>query len=165
MNHILSIENIHPDPITVYTDGACSNNGRKNARAGIGIYFGQNDSRNVSCISPGKQTNNVAELTSIIKTYFILEKEINEDKSYVLIVSDSIYAIRACTTFGEKCATKKWKDKKPIPNVELVKQAYVLFLNKPNVQFLHVDAHTGKQDIHSLGNYYADKLANRAIGN
>ena len=89
MNHILSIENIHPDPITVYTDGACSNNGRKNARAGIGIYFGQNDSRNVSCICPGKQTNNVAELTSIIKTYFILEKEINEDKSYVLIVSDS----------------------------------------------------------------------------
>ena len=34
--------------IIVYTDGACSNNGLKNAKAGIGIYFSENDSRNVS---------------------------------------------------------------------------------------------------------------------
>tara|TARA_B100000508_G_C11462964_1_gene280122 strand:+ start:1853 stop:2518 length:666 start_codon:yes stop_codon:yes gene_type:complete len=161
---MISIENVHPDPITVYTDGACSRNGQHGAKAGYGIYFGQNDSRNISSICPGKQTNNVAELTAIIQTYFILEHEINIQKSYVLIVSDSLYAIRACTSFGEKCAAKGWKDKKPIPNVDLVKQAYILYLNKPNVQFLHIDAHSGKQDKHSIGNYYADLLANRAIG-
>ena len=32
----------------VYTDGACSNNGKNNALAGIGIFFGINDIRNVS---------------------------------------------------------------------------------------------------------------------
>ena len=30
----------------VYTDGACSNNGKHNASAGIGIFFVTNDSRN-----------------------------------------------------------------------------------------------------------------------
>ena len=34
--------------IYVYTDGGCNNNGKKNARAGMGIYFGENDPRNVS---------------------------------------------------------------------------------------------------------------------
>jgi DNA-binding transcriptional regulator GbsR (MarR family) len=29
----------------VYTDGACSKNGKLNAKAGIGIYFGENDKR------------------------------------------------------------------------------------------------------------------------
>jgi len=32
----------------VYTDGGCSNNGSINAVAGIGIFFGINDTRNVS---------------------------------------------------------------------------------------------------------------------
>ncbi len=27
---------------SVYTDGACSNNGKKNAAAGIGVYWGDN---------------------------------------------------------------------------------------------------------------------------
>lgn len=28
--------------VEVYTDGACSNNGRKNPQAGIGVWFGTN---------------------------------------------------------------------------------------------------------------------------
>ena len=32
----------------IYTDGACSNNGRENAKAGIGIYFGKDDKRIMS---------------------------------------------------------------------------------------------------------------------
>ena len=47
-------------PFSVYTDGACSRNGTKNACAGIGIYFGKNDPRNVSRRLIGKQTNNIS---------------------------------------------------------------------------------------------------------
>ena len=32
----------------VYTDGGCSNNGKNNALAGIGIFFGIEDLRNIS---------------------------------------------------------------------------------------------------------------------
>ena len=41
---------LNNEPIYVYTDGACINNGKPNARAGIGVYFGENDSRNISWI-------------------------------------------------------------------------------------------------------------------
>ena len=50
----------------VYTDGACSNNGKSNALAGIGIFFDINDNRNLSKKIEGKQTNNTAELSAII---------------------------------------------------------------------------------------------------
>jgi ribonuclease HI len=140
----------------VYTDGACSNNGKSNAMAGIGIYFGPNDARNVSRLVTGKQTNNVAELTAIIEAYNIVKPDILAGKE-ITILSDSIYAIRCCSTYGAKCAGK-W-DTIDIPNKDLVRHAYQLFCDQPNVSFIHVKAHTGKSDIHSIGNAEADRLA------
>ena len=52
---------MNKDTIIVFTDGGCSHNGSKNAKAGIGIYFGEGDIRNVSKQIQGKQTNNTAE--------------------------------------------------------------------------------------------------------
>ena len=152
----------------VYTDGACSNNGRSNAKAGYGIYFGKNDPRNVSQAIIGKQTNNIAELTAIIETYAIIEPDLVAGKT-VCIMSDSIYAIRCAGEYGEKCFQKKWGvgKKKPIPNVLLVKKAFELYkdsLSSGRVVFEHVLAHTGKRDVHSIGNDWADKLATGAIG-
>ena len=43
--------------IRVFTDGACSNNGKPNAKAGLGVYFSEKDPRNVSKRVIGKQTN------------------------------------------------------------------------------------------------------------
>jgi ribonuclease HI len=148
----------------VYTDGACSNNGMHNATAGIGVFFGIDDPRNVSQKIEGKQTNNTAELTAIIRAYSIVEPDILQGKQ-IAIVSDSQYAIWCCTTYGEKCSKTAYKKKDGfILNHELVKTAYELYQDKPNVEFIHVKAHTGKDDIHSIGNDGADKLANLAIG-
>ena len=36
------------DSIIVFTDGSCSMNGHALAKAGIGIYFGEKDKRNIS---------------------------------------------------------------------------------------------------------------------
>tara|TARA_B100000686_G_C16645773_1_gene892706 strand:- start:561 stop:1244 length:684 start_codon:yes stop_codon:yes gene_type:complete len=150
--------------IIVYTDGACSNNGKETAKAGIGVYFRENDPRNVSKRIEGRQTNNTAELKAILEVYYILEKNIERGEQ-ILICSDSQYAIRCCTDYGEKCEKKNWKRKKGvIPNVELVKKMYGLFKNKNNIQFKHVMSHTANQDMYSLGNEGADKLANMAIG-
>jgi len=144
----------------VYTDGACSNNGRDNAIAGIGVFFGVDDIRNISKKIDGKQTNNTAELSAIIETYFIIENDITSGKK-VSIASDSEYAIRCVSTYGKKCADNLWR--KDIPNKELVKKAYKLYKDT-NVQFIHVKAHTNETDVHSIGNDNADKLANIAIG-
>ena len=145
----------------VYTDGACSNNGRENAIAGIGIFLGQDDPRNVSELVEGKQSNNTAELTAIIKTWPIIKKDVLDGKK-ITIVSDSIYAIRCVSSYGEKCAQSFWK--KDIPNKELVKIAYEIYKDNKNVEFMHIKAHTDNQDVHSIGNDGADRLANKAIG-
>jgi ribonuclease HI len=146
----------------VYTDGACSNNGKPNALAGIGIFFGTGDTRNVSKKIEGKQTNNTAELSAIIETYFIIENDIANGKK-IAIVTDSEYAIKCVSSYGEKCSKKSWN--LDIPNKELVKTAYDIYKDKTNnIQFIHIRAHTNNTDIHSYGNDNADKLANAAIG-
>ena len=144
----------------VYTDGACINNGKPSASAGYGIFFGINDPRNVSQKIIGKQTNNIAELTAILETYYIIENDIINGKK-IIIVSDSIYAIRCVTSYGKKCSEKNWNV--DIPNKELVKKTFELYNNKLNVQFMHIKAHTNNLDIHSIGNKYADKLATMVL--
>ena len=160
---ILNIEDetdFNPD-YYVYTDGACSNNGRENAKAGIGIFLGQDDPRNVCEPVEGKQSNNTAELTAIIKSWHIIKNDILMGKR-VTIVSDSVYAIRCASSYGEKCSGQGWK--KDIPNKDLVKIAFEIYHDQQNIQFMHIKAHTSNLDIHSLGNDGADKLANKAIG-
>jgi ribonuclease HI len=158
---VISIRDEFIPDYYVYTDGSCSNNGKPNAAAGIGIYFGEDDIRNVSLRIDGKQSNNTAELTAIIHTYELIGPDIDAGKK-VMIVSDSEYAIRCATTYGEKCAKENWT--KDMPNKELVQKLHELYTNTPNVRFIHIMAHTGKGDIHSKGNDGADRLANQAIG-
>ena len=156
-------DNNDKDTIVVFTDGSCTNNGYKNAKAGIGVYFNENDERNVSRAITGKQTNNTAELSAVIEVFTILENDIKENKK-ITIYTDSEYVIKCCGSYGEKCERSKWRNKKGyIPNHELVKLIYELFKQNDAVTINHVKAHTGKQDYLSKGNEGADLLANKAI--
>lgn len=144
----------------IYTDGACSNNGNNKAIAGIGIYFGTNDPRNVSKKIEGKPTNNVAELSAILETCEIVKDDLENEKT-ITIVSDSNYSILCATTYGKKNALQNWK--KDIPNKDLVKTLFEFVSNYPNLQFQYIQAHTNREDIHSIGNYHADLLATSCL--
>ncbi|KAK1889345.1 Ribonuclease H1 [Dissostichus eleginoides] len=50
------------DAVVVYTDGGCTGNGRKGAKAGIGVYWGPNHPLNVADPLEGRQTNQRAEI-------------------------------------------------------------------------------------------------------
>ena len=146
----------------VYTDGACSGNGRPTAKAGIGVFFGIDDPRNISKLVEGKQSNNTAELTAMIEAIEAVIHDITVGKK-VTICTDSVYAMRCATTYGKKCAKKNWQDE--IPNKELVQQLYNLYdIHQSHIRILHVRAHTGQTDAFSVGNDNADRLANLAIG-
>lgn len=151
---------IEKDTIYVYTDGSCINNGMSNAKAGIGIFFKDNDKRNVSSVFDGLQTNNIAELKAIYKVLSILKKEISENK-HIIIYSDSKYAIRCFTEYGEKLSKNNWSEN--VPNLDLIKECYTEFSKKKNIKLIHIKAHTNKKDIHSYGNSQADNLAYKAI--
>ena len=161
LNSDSSVSSIDTNSYYVYTDGSCINNGKSDAKAGIGIYFGANDPRNVSEKIIGKQTNNIAEITAIIKVFSIIKNDIDNGKN-ITIVTDSEYSIRCATTYGEKCAKDNWSKK--IPNFHLVKKVYELYKDVKNVKFKHIKAHTNNNDIHSIGNERADRLANEANG-
>ena len=145
----------------VYTDGSCSNNGKPSAQAGMGIYFGENDSRNISKRVFGKQSNNTGELGALIEAHKVIGTDAKNGKR-IAVISDSKYGIRCVTSYGKKCAQKNWSE--DIPNKEMVKQAYEMYSQTPNIKVIHIMAHTGATDIHSLGNDGADRLANAAIG-
>ena len=164
INNHVSINNtsvLQTPYINVYTDGSCVNNGKPNAIAGIGVYFGENDVRNVSERVIGKQTNNTGELSAIIKVFEVLKQDIIDNK-VVHIYTDSEYAIKCCNNFGSKICNNT-VNKKPVPNKELVMQLHTLFNKHHNVHIKHINSHTGLQDQHSLGNEGADTLANKAV--
>lgn len=147
--------------INIYTDGGCINNGSKNAKASIGVYFSENDERNVSSKlkfnGVNKITNNRAELKAILVALGKVCDEIKENKN-IVIHTDSSYAIKAYTTdFTEK------RDEKDIPNIDYIKKGYKIIKKYSNIKFHHVLAHTNLQDEHSIGNENADRLATFAL--
>ena len=142
----------------IYTDGSCRGNGRADPVAGIGIYFGEGDSRNVSRRLDGKkQTNNVAELTAVMETFDLIKDDLVKGYTYV-IVTDSEYVIKCMTNYGKRCALTGWT--KDIPNRELVRKAYHAYAPFKNITFMHVMSHTNHDTPHARGNAEADRLAN-----
>jgi ribonuclease HI len=152
------------EPLNIYTDGACSNNGKASANAGFGVWFGENDERNISQTYNGRQTNNVAELLAIVTALSIVREDIEAGR-IIHLYTDSDYSKRCCTTYGEKMFKKNWQKKGvDIPNRQIVEAAYGFCSKYNNIKFHHIAAHTGLQDQHSVGNDHADRLANIAIG-
>ena len=87
--------------IRVWTDGASSNNGKSNCKAGIGVFFGKNHPLNVSKRFNNRPSNQRAELYAIIVA---LENIYNSDKyknshnkPEIIIFSDSMYSINCIT--------------------------------------------------------------------
>lgn len=151
--------------INVYIDGACSNNGKPNALAGYGVFFSDDDPRNESQRVIGKQSNNTGELTAFIRSLEILDSEIQKNIT-IHLYTDSEYVVKCVTTYGKKLQNNDWKtaNNKTPPNIELIKKAFSLFQKSKSVKLHHIEAHTGKEDIHSIGNAKADKLACLSIG-
>ena len=141
--------------INIYTDGSCINNGKKNAKCGYGIYIPSKHIKISEKINTIKQSNNIAELIAIIEAHKFIETNI------VNIYTDSKYCILCLTTYGAKMNNINWTKK--IPNLELVKKAYILYNGMENVNFIHIKSHTNNKDIHSIGNKIADNLAYNSI--
>ncbi|KAJ7152401.1 hypothetical protein C8R46DRAFT_1357467 [Mycena filopes] len=90
------------DRIIVYTDGSATNNGKANARAGAGAYYGPDDVRNLAIRVPEEQlpSNQTAEILAIKETI-----ESNPKDVPLKILSDSKYVIEGLTK-----NLHKWED-------------------------------------------------------
>jgi ribonuclease HI len=159
-----SLENsIDQDTIIIYTDGACTNNGSKLAKAGIGIHFSKRNkiifddvSESLVSTDGNKVTNQRAELYAILIALRITKEITN----HIIIYTDSEYSINCVMRWFASWVSKNIVDKKK--NIDLIRPIYQYYKAK-GVEFRHIKSHTGLQDEHSLGNEIADKLATQCI--
>jgi len=166
----------------VYTDGSVLNNMRRNSKitfGGIGVYFGDDDPRNVS--EPFFEfpiTNIRTEIKAPTKAiekfmeYKISKKDDTKEK--LVIYTDSEFLINAITKWIKVWKLNGWKtaNKKDVKNKDLIYALdHKLNLVKDfiDVEFRHVKAHRDIKTINPdktsieykewYGNMMADKLA------
>ncbi len=165
----LSTKSLKDNSLYIYTDGSCINNGKINAKGGIGIHFNNNQFNDISFkYEPqnidDKPTNNKMELLAIYIAISLVESKINEFNE-IIIFTDSKYSIDCLTKYISSWVKNNWKTKnnQTIANLNLIKNIYFLIQkHSPKIIFNHINSHTGKSDIHSLGNQKADDLAQKA---
>ena len=134
--------------VTVYTDGACFNNGKENAQCGSGIWINSNSNLNTSLRIPGsEQSNQVGELAAVIKTAIIIPTFCP-----LIIKTDSKYVIQGLTSHLKTWENKGWIG---IKNAKLFRKAAHLLRRRTAPTFLEwVKGHNG-----DTGNEESDRLA------
>lgn len=134
--------------VTIYTDGACSKNGAKNAIGGYGAILKFGEHEKVVRGNAIGTTNNRMELSAVIAAILALKKPCQ-----VQVITDSQYVINGAKSM------KAWLQKKDLPNKDLWLQL-IEAGNKGGhrIRFLHVQGHTG--DVY---NERCDKIAREQI--
>ena len=138
----------------LYTDGSTDHNGSATSTGGCGVYFGDDDPRNmgVAYEGPLPPTNQRCELWAIR-----LALQATTDAQDLTIYTDSKYAIGCLTLWCDAWKRNGWLNAKrqSVKNKEII-QSILELCDQRSVQFKHVKAHAG---IH--GNEEADRLANQ----
>uniref|UniRef100_A0A915AH34 Ribonuclease H n=1 Tax=Parascaris univalens TaxID=6257 RepID=A0A915AH34_PARUN len=137
----------------VFTDGACSSNGHRGAKAGIGVFWGDDHPDNVSePLMSGPPTNNRAELSAVITA---LRTACRKNFSRLIICTDSNLLIKSMNSWIKTWRKNGWKTANggDVKNKDLIVELDKL-LEKVKVHFKHVAGHAG-----IYGNEKADELA------
>jgi len=142
--------------LIIHTDGSSLANGTAGARAGVGVYFGPGDPRNVSeALKGARQTNQRAELTAISRALDIAPRNRN-----VTIYTDSRYSIDCVTNWYKNWQRNGWLNAKgkPVENKDLVTDIRERIEEREGLgrgtYFVWVKGHANDP-----GNIEADKLA------
>jgi len=157
--------------IVFFTDGeTTSNHDKGNRKGGVGVFFGDNDPRNISFgmieTEYQKVTNQVCELMACIRG---LEKIVSTEKvigKQIVIYTDSMYIVNTIANWASGWEKNGWKrDTGKIANLDIIKKLYYYSINF-GVIYRHVNAHQKEPEDKTsnewklwYGNDMADKLA------
>ncbi|XP_032209321.1 ribonuclease H1 isoform X3 [Mustela erminea] len=92
--------------VVVYTDGCCSSNGRRRARAGIGVYWGPGHPLNIGIRLPGRQTNQRAEIHAACKA---IEQAKAQNIKKLVLYTDSMFTINGITNWVQGWKKNGWR--------------------------------------------------------
>ena len=137
--------------IEIFTDGACRGNPGVGGWGAVLVY---KDHKKEICGSSRDTTNNIMELTAVIKALDSLKEQ-----CHVVLTTDSTYVKDGITNWIKTWKSNGWKtaNKKAVKNQELWKHLDILS-TKHDIEWKWVKGHSGHP-----GNEHADALANEAI--
>jgi ribonuclease HI len=150
----------------VFTDGACTHNGRPGAKAGFAVWFP--DHPELSCshrVPDGQsQTNQRAELSAIQKAIEILDSSGLHEED-LEVYTDSKYSIDCLTNWLPGWIAREWKtaDGKDVLHQDLIKDTTARLSKFKSYRFIHVKAHTGGADELSRHNDRVDRMARATL--
>ncbi len=152
--YALQATEIETQTTTLYTDGACINNGSKTAAGGWAVISISNGIETTLSGQEANTTSNRMEMTAVIKGLENLQGE----RSEVLIYTDSKYVQLGCTEWLEGWKANGWRtsDRKPVKNQDLWIRLDEL-LRMHQAVFKWVKSHSGDHY-----NELADRLASDA---
>ncbi len=163
---------VHPTskPFHIFADGACSDNGKRNAKAGYGVHVYADSSLDISrrLLPTEQQTNNRAELRAIQAALDLIDRYDSEwmkTHTEYFIWTDSEYSIHCLTKWARGWKMNRWKksDGKEIQNLDLIQPLYDRLCRMPRVIFKHVRGHQASTQFPYDGNHRADQLATQSL--
>lgn len=149
--------------VTVYTDGACTSNGRAGAKASYAYYFPEHsalsDAQRVPDDQP--QTNNRGELLAILSAVEKAISSFDASETDLYIYTDSDYSKNCLTKWIPGWIKKGWKtaDGQPVKNRDLIESISGRLILFQSYSINWVKAHTGGGDEHSRNNHIVDRMA------
>ena len=150
----------------VFTDGACSNNGRPGAKGGYACWFPEHrDLSTAVKLSPAEpQTNQRAELSGIRAAIVILDDKGYHDQD-IVIYTDSDYSINCLTKWIPGWVSRGWKTSAggSVLHRDLIEDTSNRLSKFKSYRFVHVRAHTGGEDDLSKNNDVVDRMARGTI--
>lgn len=158
----------------LFTDGACSDNGRKGASGGFAVHVYSKQGLGLDISQPllrtEPQTNNRGELRAIQAAVDLIEtheSEWSREYEEYCIWSDSEYSIHCVTKWAPSWKRNGWKksDGGVIQNIDLIKPIYEKLSRLTRVRLHHVRAHQRGRE-HEFpynGNAEADRLARQSL--
>jgi ribonuclease HI len=158
--------------LNVFTDGACSANGRRGARAAFSVVFWdlptEQQRLGIAERVPEQepQTNQRAELRGLHRAFE--EIQARNIRTPITIWTDSEYGKKCIMEWGPQWKARGWRRaqnaSKPLEHLDLLKPMIEWFQeNQHYVRIQHVRAHTNRTEFPYNGNALADQLATQQL--
>lgn len=149
--------------VRVFTDGACSNNGKPGAKASYACWFPDHKDYSKAGRVPETepQTNQRGELLGIYEAIKIAEEKFPCDDTELTIYTDSMYSKNCLTQWVIGWQANKWKTGagEPVKHRDIIEDAVNRLPRFKSYCISYVPAHTGKDDEFSKHNEIVDRMA------
>jgi ribonuclease HI len=153
--------------VEVYTDGACSHNGKKDAKASWAFYFPENKPLSNAARVPEDQTqtNQRGELMAISEAVKAAEIAFPLAETELKIYTDSMYSKNCLTNWLSSWVAKNWKTSQggDVIHRDIIEDTSIRLSRFKSYNITYVKAHTGGVDEQSRNNHIVDRMASRII--